>query len=729
MALSEVKIVAGINKQVTPTGAEGRWIDCDNVRFRYGYPEKIGGWEQTTVNTLVGVGRDTHIWADLEGKRYIVIGTHKGLFLYYAGAFYDISPLDTAITSCTLTSSNGSATVTVNKNAHNLQIGDLFTFTSVTLPGGGATNFTDANFTTNTFEVITRTANNFTVTMSASEGGRGMTAAGSVTVNPYFRVGDAVQTVGYGWGTGLWGGETSSITSTTLNGALGDNAFGTGGSGTDITLTSTTGFSSSGTILVGGELISYSGVSSNDLTGIVRGVSGSTRTSHDDGATVEDATSFISWGEASGEAEVNLEPGNWSLDNFGEILIATVRNNKTFEWVPSATDALSTRATVVSTNPIQSVMTMVSDRDRHLIHFGTETTIGTQSQDKMFIRFSDQENKSDYTPTSTNTAGTFRLDSGTRIVGAVNVGSYILILTNTSAYSMTFIGPPFTFGIQQVGSNCGLIGQHAIIAVNGIVYWMGQAGGFFVYDGTVKKVNCSVEDFVFTTQDTDDLGLNFNSGDIIYAGYNSLFNEINWFYPKAGSSQIDRVVSLNYEEQVWTIGSLSRTTYYDKTIYDNPYATEFSQTAVPTFPTIQGVTNTNGATTLYAHEKGNNQVLADGTQSAIVGSIQSGDFEVKLNISGGGVTSTGEFFMKISRFIPDFRALSGNARITINLKDFPSSTEASSSLGPFTVSSSTTKVDTRARARAVNLKIENTTTGESWRYGTFKADIQIDGRR
>ena len=203
-----------------------------------------------------------------------------------------------------------------------------------------------------------------------------------------------------------------------------------------------------------------------------------------------------------------------------------------------------------------------------------------------------------------------------------------------------------------------------------------------------------------------------------------MFSEINWFYPKAGSTQIDRVVSLNYAEALWTIGSLPRTTYYDKTIYDNPYATEYNLTGVPNFPIIQGVTNVNGATTLYAHEKGNNQVNSDGTQSAIVGSIESGDFEME---SGG--TVRGEFFMKISRFIPDFRALAGNAKVTINLKDFPSDTEVSSSLGPFTITSSTQKVDTRARARAVSLKIENTTTNENWRYGTFKADVQPDGRR
>ena len=725
--LSKVQIVGGINKQVTPTGAQGKWIDCDNVRFRYGYPEKIGGWEQTTSSTLVGVGRDMHIWSDLTGKRYIVIGTNKGLFLYHDGAFYDISPLDTNITSCTLTTTNNSATVTVNKAAHGLEVGDLFLFSSVTLPGGG-TGFVGADFTQNTFEVITRTSDTFTVTAGKVESGAGFTAGGSVTLSPYFKVGDAVQVTGYGFGSGLYGGTNPTITSTTLNGALLDDANGTGGSGTTITLTSVSGFSSSGgTLKVGEELITYTGVAGSTVTGISRGASGSTRSAHSDGTVVQEASSFTGWGDASPTGEVTLEPGNWSLDNFGQILVATVKNNKTFQWNPSSASALSTRATVINNAPIQSVMTVVSDRDRHLIHLGTETTIGTSSQDKMFIRFADQENFEDYTPTSTNTAGTFRIDSGTKIVGAVNAGSYILILTDTSAYTMQFVGPPFTFGIQQVGANCGLISQHGMVAVNGVVYWMGQAGGFYLFDGTVKKISCSVEDFVFTTQDTDDLGLNFDAADVVYAGYNSLFSEINWFYPKAGSNQIDRVVSYNYAEGLWTIGSLPRTTYYDKTIYENPYATEYSTTAIPTFPIIQGATNTNGATTLYAHEKGVNQVKSDGTQTAIIGSIQSGDFEV--GGQGDGVIATGEFFMKIRRFVPDFRALDGNAKVTLNLKDFPSDTEASSSLGPFTISNSTQKVDTRARARAVSLKIENITTDESWRYGTFKADIQPDGRR
>lgn len=246
---------------------------------------------------------------------------------------------------------------------------------------------------------------------------------------------------------------------------------------------------------------------------------------------------------------------------------------------------------------------------------------------------------------------------------------------------MQFVGPPFTFSIRQVGSNCGAIGQHSIVYANGAVYWMGQSGGFFVYDGTVKTLPCLVEDFVFTTNG-DNLGINYNSAEIVYAGYNNLYSEINWFYPKDKSTEIDRLVSYNYGENVWTTGSLDRTTYYDATLFDNPYATQFNKTGTPTFPTINGVTNTNGSTTYYAHEKGTNQVDGTGTSTAITSFIQSGDFD--LDVDGNG-----QFFMSIRRFVPDFKVLTGDAKVSILLKDFPVDTEASSPLGPFTIDSST----------------------------------------
>jgi hypothetical protein len=712
MPLTNVQIRPGFNKQVTETGAEGQWTDGDFVRFRYGLPEKIGGWEQITNQTLVGAVREQLVWADLDGRQYVALGTNKTLIIYYEGAFYDITPLNTAITGITFDTTDTSATVTVNKIAHGLTVGDLFTFTSVTTPGAG---YVASDFETNTFEVVTVPTNDtFTITMSKNATAT-VSAGGAATINPYIKPGPLNQSYGYGWGTSTFGGASGIIS--TLNGALLDDTAGTGGVGTSITLTSTTNFPTSGTIKVGAEFISYTGVSNNDLTGITRDVAG-TRSAHSSGASLE---FYTAWGQASTSSSVLLDPASWSLDHFGQKLIATVKNGETFEWDPieASASALQTRATVVSGAPTRSVMSIVSERDRHLIVLGTETTIGTDSsQDKMFIRFSDQENISDYAPTSVNTAGTFRIDSGVKIVGAAKAKDYILILTDTSAYVMQFVGPPFTFSIRQVGSNCGAIGQHAMKYVNGAVWWMGQAGGFFVYDGTVKSVPCLVEDFVFTNKG-DNLGINYNAGEQVYAGLNHLYEEISWFYPKNGSTEPDRVVTYNYTENTWATGSLSRTSWHDSTLYDNPYATEFNETGTPTFPIIQGVTNINGATTYYAHEVGNDEVDSTGNKTAIPAFIQSGDFDL----------GEGQNFMSMRRFIPDFKLLTGDAQITINLRRYPNDSSSSSPLGPFTVTSSTDKVDTRARSRFASIKVANTSTDQNWRYGTFRADIQPDGMR
>tara|TARA_E500000318_G_scaffold83016_2_gene78550 strand:+ start:3725 stop:5878 length:2154 start_codon:yes stop_codon:yes gene_type:complete len=716
MPLTKVQIAPGFNKQVTATGAEGKWTDGDFVRFRYGLPEKIGGWEQLVNASLVGAAREQFIWADLDGRRYAAIGTNKVLIIYYEGAFYDITPLGTALTSCTFDTVNTSTTVTVNKPAHSLQPGDLFIFTSVTPPVGAG--YVASDFTTNTFQVVTvPDSDSFTITM-ASAAGTTVNGSGSATVTPYISAGALGFTYGFGWGTGLWGGGQQVFG--TLNGALLDDAAGTGGSGTSITLASTSGFPTSGTIKVGAEFISYTGISTNDLTGITRAAAG-TRSAHASGSGVE---YYTGWGQASLSSTLTIDPASWSLDNFGEKLIATIKNGKTFEWNPinSNPNALTTRATVVSGAPTKSVMSLVSDRDRHLLMLGTETTIGSGgTQDKMFIRFSDQENISDYTPTSVNTAGTFRLDSGTKIVGAVKGKDYTLVLTDNSAYVIQFVGPPFTFSLRQVGSNCGAIGQHSIKYVNGAVYWMGESGGFFVYDGTVKSLPCQVEDFVFTNKG-DNLGVNYQNGESVYVGLNHLYEELTWFYPKSGSSFNDRCVTYNYQSGVWTTGSLSRTTWVDANLYDVPYATEFTSTATPTFPLVQGVTNINGSTIYYAHEVGTDQVDTSGNKTTIPAFIESGDFS--LNIEGNG-----QLFMSMRRFVPDFKLLQGNAQVTIQLRDYPSETETSSPLGPFTITSTTDKIDTRARARFASLKIANTSTDENWRFGTFRADVQPDGMR
>ena len=433
------------------------------------------------------------------------------------------------------------------------------------------------------------------------------------------------------------------------------------------------------------------------------------------------------WGTASATSNVILDPGLWSLDNFGQILIATIHNGKTFTWNAGAATPRANRAVVMANAPTKTKLTQVSDRDRHLFHFGTETTIGNSTtQDPMFIRFSNQEDFNTYQPTATNTAGTFRLDKGNEIIGAVSGKDYTLVLTDLAAYVIQYVGPPFTFSVRQMGTNCGLIGQNALSYSNGIVFWMSGEGGFFMFDGTVKSIPCLVEDFVFTDKGNN-LGLSYSSSPLIYAEHNTLYNEINWFYPKAGSSQIDRCVTYNYSEDCWTTGSLSRTSYLDQGVFNLPYATEYNKTALPNFP-IQGITNTYGSSTYYAQETGTDQVNSSGTTS-IDAFILSGDFEITNNNNIADLAGDGEYMMSVKRFIPDYRYLSGNSKVTLFLNNYPSETAVSSSLGPFTISTTTDKIDTRARARFVAIQIANDAVGETWRYGTLRLDAKPDGRR
>ncbi len=711
MPLRNVRIAPGFNKADTPSGAEGQWIDGDFVRFRYGQPEKIGGYTAIGQQTISGPTRAQHTWTDLEGNRYAALGTSKALYIYYEDKFYDVTPLATAITGATFTSTNGSNIVTVNKSSHVLEVGDYITFTSVTVPGQA----------------------------------------------------------------------------TTLNGAINDSV-------TTITLTSSTGFSAAGTVRIGDELITYTGKSSNDLTGCTRGTNSTTAASHSSGIAVREATvtrynttdftsltfevlstatnSFTikmattetgtgmsaaggasinpyeeigptiqtygygwgtstwgrgTWGSATTSSSVILDPGSWSLDNFGEQLIATVKDGKTFVWNPGVSNPLEQRSVIMTGAPTASRLTITSDRDRHVVHFGTETTIGdSTTQDPMFIRFSDQENFSVYQPTSINTAGTFRLDTGNKIVAAVSGKDYNLILTDQAAYTMQFVGPPFTFSIRQVGSNCGCIGQHATVYADGKVFWMGAGGGFFVFDGTVKLLPSLVEDFVFTTTGSN-VGINYSSNEIIYGSHNSLFNEIVWFYPAgtpAGNPAVqnNRAVVYNYVENSWSTMTLARSSYADASTYDVPYATEYNSTGIPSFLNLSGATNTFGASTYYAQEVGNNEIALDGTETAIPAYIQSGDFDLPTD-------GDGEYLLRLSRFLPDFKNLQGNAIVTIFLKNFPIDSGSSSQLGPFTINANTQKIDTRARGRLANIKIQNTAVNETWRFGTFRADVNPDGRR
>ena len=727
--LQKIGFLPGINKQITETAAEGQWVDCDNVRFRYGIPEKIGGWNQLgsiNSNELTGAGRGLHHFVNTEGRRYAIIGTNRILYAFSGNVFYDIHPIKTTTTlTSAFSTENGNSSVTLTfSTAHGISPNDIIlldNFTTITDSNFGASDFNDKKFMVTSVP----TGTTLTITMPSNETGSGATTSGGIRVQHYYPVGTPVQEKGYGWGLGTYGGEDTAAVTTTLNGAI-------DASTTTIVLTSAVQFPSTGTsfVLIGTEMIQYTGISGNTLTGVTRGARGTSAASHSDGATVTNGTDYSAWNEQTQEG-LALDPGMWSLDNFGDKAICLIHDGPVFSWDSSLGNATETRASIISGAPTASRHMVVSTPDRHLVFFGTETTIGnTGTQDDMFIRFSDQEDINTYTPTATNTAGTQRLADGSQIRGAIRGRDAIYIWTDTALFTQRFVGQPFTFAFSQVGTNCGLVGQNACVEVDGAAYWMSE-NGFFRYGGKLESLPCLVEDHVY-----DDINL-ASGNQMVSAGLNNLFGEIMWFYPSSTSDVVNKMVAYNYFDSsrarpVWTVGTLSRTMWRDSAVFGTPHALEYTAGNDSSFDVVG---NTEGRTAYYEHEKGTDQ-NKNGTITAVLSNISSGDFDISQRRGLGGQSTgiadlrgDGEFLMKIRRFIPDFISQTGTTRVTLQLKNYPNSTQASSPLGPFDITSSTTKVDTRARARAISLKIENTAVDQSWKLGTFRLDIQPDGRR
>ncbi len=726
--LQKIGFQPGINKQITPTTAEGQWIDCDNVRFRYGSPEKIGGWKQLGENDLTGAGRGLHHFVNTLGRKYAIIGTNRILYAYSGGVFYDIHPIKSTTTlSNSFSTVNGSPTVTITfSTAHNMSAGDIIlldNFSAITNSNYSATDFDNKKF------MITSvpTGTTITITMASNETGSGATTSGGIRVQHYYPVGPAVQAKGFGWGLGSWGGEEAGAFTTTLSGAI--NSSTTSG----IILSDDTLFPSSGTnfILIGTEEISYTGISaSKELTGVTRGVRNTTAASHGAGDTITSTSNFVAWGEAA-SGDLVLEPGMWSLDNFGDKAICLIHDSAVFEWNSVASDATESRATIITGAPTASRHMLVSTPDRHLVFFGTETTIGTPAtQDDMFIRFSDQEDINTYTPTATNTAGTQRLADGSQIRGAIRGRDAIYVWTDTALFTQRFVGQPFTFAFAQVGTNCGLTGQNACVEVDGAAYWMSE-NGFFRYAGKLESLPCLVEDYVY-----DDINLD-SGNQMVSAGLNNLFGEVIWFYPTSSSSVVNRMVAYNYfdsspQRPVWTVGTLARTMWEDSAVFGTPHALEYDAASDNSFDVVG---NTEGKTTYYEHETGTDQIKG-GAITTITSSIESGDFDITAQRTAQGQQTgiatfkgDGEFLMKVKRFVPDFISQTGTTRVTLNLRNYPNDSQVSSSLGPFDITTATTKIDTRARGRAVALKIQNTGSSQSWKLGTFRLDTQPDGRR
>jgi len=621
MPLTKLQIAPGIDKQNTEYGAEGKWVDCDNVRFRYGLPEKIGGWTKVTSDALVGATRAILTYSALNGVKYAIYGTNKKLYAYSENNYADITPTRSTGTGniTQFGTTNTSSTVTITDSSHGALIGDFVTIASV----GGAVNGISAANLQGEFEILTvPDANTYTIEAKAAATSTGNA---SVTANATYQVntGAAVSLFGYGWGAGTWSTSTWDTSREGLTGAEG----------------------------------------------------------------------------------VLLQSSKWALDNWGEDVLSLQFDGGLFYWDTSSGLSSNLASTTnVSNAPTKSRFMLVSGDDRHVICFGTETTIGTSStQDNMFLRWSSQETTNDWTPTATNTAGSFRLTDGNQINTAVRSRGAVMVWTDTALYQMQFIGAPLTFGFKQIGSNCGAVGINAAVDVSGTSFWMSD-DSFFIYDGAVKKIPCTVQDHVF-----DDI--NPNAKQDVFCAANSDFNEVMWFYPSANSTQIDKMVAYNYAENLWYVGTLARSSWADSGVYDNPYAAEFE--AADTTDTISTITGLKaGRTFVYLHEIGVND---DG--AAMANHIESGDIDI----------ADGDNFMSVSRFIPDFKNQAGTVDVVLKTRPYPSGTQTSH--GSFDVTTSTKKIDTRIRGRQVAVRVSSDAVDDNWRYGTMRLDIKPDGMR
>jgi hypothetical protein len=617
MAFFRLFLKPGIDKQNTEYGAEGGWTDGDYVRFRYGLPEKTGGWTQFNGSTpaLVGAVSEVHPWNALNGSPYVAIGTNRKVYVFYGGVWADITPIRDTNSGLTFNTTNGSTTVVVNDSGHGAITGDFVTLSSVTGIPGGIPNAS----LTGEFEItLVINANSYQITSPVAASSTA-SAAGGATGAYQINVGSDSSYFDYGWGTGSW--------------------------------------------------------------------------------------SLSTWGTARPpSAAVSLASRVWQFDNFGENLILQLVDGGIYQWLPSL--GIGVRATAISGAPTKSKYALVSTPDRHLVCFGTESVIGNAAtQDPMYVRFSSQENVNDFVATATNTAGGQRITDGDFIVSAVRSRGQILIWTDLSLHAMQFVGPPFTFSFQQLGSNCGLIGPHASADVNGVAYWMSK-DAFHVFDGTVKKLPCTVQDYVFKD-------INTNQHEKVHVGINTQFNEVTWWYCSSGSEHIDRYVTLNYMEQAWSIGTMPRTAWADVGTYDRPIATAYvpSSTA-PTISTIQGLTA--GRSFVYNQEVGQD---ADG--SPITSYIYSGYFDI----------GEGDQMMFMPKFIPDFKNQIGNLSVELRLRPYPQGLAVPSSLDPYVIAPGTQFVNTRARGRQIQLRITGNELGGNWRYGTMRVDIQPDGLR
>ena len=714
--MTALKFRPGIISDITSYSNEGGFVDGDKVRFRFGFPEKFGGWEKYSPNQYLGSARRLHNWVALDGSDFMGIGTHLKYYIEEGQTFNDVTPIrnTTGAGDVTFAATNGSTTITVTDPAHGANEKDFVTFSGASSLGGTIT----ATILNAEFQITSLISSNaYTITSSVAANSSDTGNGGGSVVGAYqINVGLDVTVGGTGWGAGQWSGTTSSALATQLAEAL-------DASETAIDVDSATGITAGDLILIEEELITVGTISSNTLgTGggpSTRGASGTAAATHADNTLVrlatgnaDSANDFVGWGNAASVTVPGAQIRLWSHDNFGEDIIINPRDGGIFYW--DKTNGLGNRAIELSATstysgetsvPTIAKQVLVSDQDRHVIVFGCDglganssATQGNGVQDPLLIRFSSQENPVDFFPTATNTAGDLRLGGGSTFVQAVETKQQILVFTNKTLHAMKFIGPPFTFGLQELSKNITIMSPFSAIAVEDAVFWMG-VDTFYVYSGgQTVQLPCTVKDKVF-------LDFNFEERDKVHVGLNSEFSEILWFYPSSAGTEIDKYVAYNYLEKLWYYGTLERQAWLDRGIRNLPQAT--------------------GNQYLYNHEVG-----FDDDGSAMTSFIESSAIDI----------GDGDKFLFLKQVIPDITfngSTSVNPDVAFTMKsrnnpgaNFNETTQATtqrSATSP--VEQFTEKLNYRLRGRSFALRIDSTSLGTKYKLGTPRVDIREDGRR
>ena len=719
MPLTKIQFKPGIVSDVTSYTNEGGFVDGNLVRFRLGFPEKFGGWVKRTSNTYEGKARRLHNWVALDSSDYLGIGTHLKYYIEEGNTFNDITPIrvTTSAGDVTFAATNGSTTITVTDPAHGANKNDFVTFSGAATLGGTITA-TVLNIEYQIVSIIS--SNTYTVTSAVAANGSDTNSGGGSVVGAYqLNTGTDTTVGGTGWGAGQFGGTTDGALATQLNEAL-DN------SETAVDVDDETGITTAGdVILVGEELMLVAGDTDNNTLNVTRGHSGTTAVAHDDNTLVRLAVGnaiatddFVGWGSAASVTVTGNQIRLWSHDNFGEDLIINPINNGIFYW--DKTNGLSGRAVELSATgtfsgetsvPQVAKQVIVSDQDRHVIAFGCDgfgatatTTQGDGVQDPLLIRFSSQENPVDWFPTATNTAGDLRLGGGSTFVQAVETKQQILVFTNKTLHAMKFIGPPFTFGLQELSKNITIMSPFSAIAVEDAVFWMGVDTFYGYSGGQTVQLPCTVKDKVF-------LDFNLEEKDKVHVGVNSEFGEIIWFYPtlldSSGNPNVDinAYVVYNYLEKIWYYGTLSRDAWLDRGIRTLPIAT--------------------GSSLLYNHETG-----YDDDGSAMTSFVESAPIDI----------GDGDKFLFLRQVIPDVTfngSTSTNPEVafTMKTKNNPGASFNQTTQGTATRSATspveqfTEKLDYRLRGRSFSLRIDSTALGTKYKLGSPRVDIRPDGRR